>query len=164
MSVGRLNIAGHNDDDMLKYFSDIIDMKKAAYEPVIFYTHPSQKRLQVFQNLFNTINDLNIPSLTFLDYAEWWKKRESVKWNPELEEGKILCNPDNAEQSVFVHLSYNSGKNILTPINASDMTSGKKINPKKINPLPGFHPEYLKQNSLKIFKQELIYNYRKLIH
>jgi hypothetical protein len=164
VSVGRLNIAGHNDKGMLKYYSGIIEIKKNAYEPIIFYTHPSQKRLDVFNNIFKVINELNISSFTFKDYAVWWKKRESVSWNPELKEDKILANTEEKDQSIWIHSSFKNRKNILSPINAQGLFSGKEIAQRKSDLQPGFNINLLKKNSFKILKQELIYNYRKLKH
>jgi hypothetical protein len=164
VSVGRLNIAGHREEDMIKYYADIIEQKKKEYEPIIFYTHPSQKRLKVFENIFNIINDSRIVSLTFNDYATWWEKREKVNWQPEIDGNKILINSNEKDESFWVHTSFKNGKNYLASVTTNNLLSVKEIKPKQLYLFPGFNPDLINKKSLKIFKQEVIYNYRKLKH
>lgn len=162
VSVGRLNISGHNETNMINYFSDIIQLKKKAYEPVFLYTHPSQKRFNVFNKVFEIVNESGINSTLFNDYAVWWKQRNRVRWEPEIKGNNILINTESKDKSVWVHLSYKSGKNYLAPITASDLLSFKEIKEKYLEMIPGFNPGLVTKMSWKIIKQDLIYNYRKL--
>jgi len=159
ISVGRLNIAGHSDSDMIKYYSDIINEKINSYLPVFLYTHPAQKRFEVFDSLFKKINELNISSITFNEYALWWKLREAFWWNPEMEDGRIIYNQEIADKRIWFHKSFKDGRNYL--VNSENL-SETEIGRRRIEFPPGFNPEYINKFSFNLFKQELIYHYRKL--
>ncbi|HSP88331.1 MAG TPA: hypothetical protein VLN45_09370, partial [Ignavibacteriaceae bacterium] len=134
------------------------------FEPIILYTHPFQKRLDVFESIFKIINDEKILCLTFNNYADWWKKRKAVSWDPEIKEDKIVVNSLEKEETISVHITFNNGKNYLSPIIAADVLSVKKINQKKMELPHGFNPDIINKKSLKLYKQDIIYKYRKLKH
>ena len=162
ISVGRLYRAGHSEEDMIDYFCNIIQYKKEAQEPVMFYTHPAQKRLKVFDNIFKRINELKIPVYIFAEYSSWWKKRISTKWEPELIDNKVVINTNSKDDSIWMQSSFPGNKSYLSPLNATDIFSHKKLQTKQRAPLPGFNPEKIYNKTLKLLKQDILFTYKKL--
>src|SRR5690606_12661093 len=117
------------------------------------------KRFEVFDSLFKKINELNISSITFNEYALWWKLREAFWWNPEMEDGRIIYNQEIADKRIWFHKSFKDGRNYL--VNSENL-SETEIGRRRIEFPPGFNPEYINKFSFNLFKQELIYHYRKL--
>ncbi len=67
LSFGRLRWGGHTDEAMLKYFINIIEQKLMLQEPIILYTHPSEERLNILNEIFKKINSFKY------SYFNIWK-------------------------------------------------------------------------------------------
>ncbi len=162
VSTGRLHWAQHNEKDMIDYFYDIIEKKVKSYEPVFLYTHPSQKRLTVYENIFKRINELNIPSYAFNDFALWWAKRKSFEWEPELSENRTNIFSKIKDESIYFHSSYCNGKNYLSKMDRN-LKNEKEIQPVNFNLLSDFKPDLMYRKTIGMRKQDIIFNFRKLL-
>ena len=172
VSVGRLKWGGHSEENMIKYFFSVIEQKLFFNEPVILYTHPFEKRLKVFEKVFERILNYNrensginetvkakIPILTFSEYAEWWKKRLAVNWSTEEINGKIVIKADNPDETVKWRALYPSGdKYILSAVN-NEMV---KIEDEKNESLQPFSPHELRKRTFQMIKYDIIGQLRKL--
>jgi Polysaccharide deacetylase len=159
VSVGRLHWGGHSEENMANYFYNIIEQKLFFDEPIILYTHPFEKRLKVFEKVFERIKELQkIPNLTFLEYAEWWKKRLNVNFSAEEKEGKVFVYAENKDDSVKCRISYPSGEKTLLPL-----SDGSEIKMTKINYEPkSFNPDQLRKRTFRMVKYDIIGKLRKL--
>ena len=172
VSIGRLHWGGHSEENMLKYFSRIIEQKLLFNEPVILYTHPFEKRLKVFEKVFESIinynaeisKDINsgtkkIRILTFSDYAEWWKKRLTVKWSAEVKNNKVFIKGIDADESIKCRAAYPSGENCI--LSAGDDESFN-IEDAGIDFHPLVNPVELRRRTLKMIKHDILGKIRKL--
>ncbi len=169
VSVGRLHWGGHSEENMIKYFHNIIDQKLFFNEPIILYTHPFEKRLNVFEKIFERIININsendqpmtqkIPILTFSEYAEWWKKRLNINWNAQEKDGKVFISSDNADKSVKCRVIYPSGdKTNLSLTNDEE----NKIEEDGIEFHHSFNPNELRKKTFKMIKYDIIGKLRKI--
>lgn len=172
VSVGRLHWGGHSEENMVKYFSGIIDQKLLFNEPIILYTHPFEKRLNVFEKVFESIINYNIeiskvnnsiikkiPILTFSEFTEWWKKRLAVKWSAEVKNGKVFIDSINADESIKCRAIYPSGENCIL---SATKDESLKIEEEKIEFHPLVNPDGLRKRTVKMIKYDILGYIRKL--
>ena len=109
--------------------------------------------MDVFDTIFHTIKEQDIPVVSLGEFAEWWKKRTDFSWNPEIFQGKLHLHPSGSDNSLWVKISLPSGKEILNPVSKqSQLLSGKPVLRKKQ------HISHID------FKQLRQFNWRMLIH
>ncbi|MEA2096481.1 MAG: hypothetical protein U9P73_07305, partial [Candidatus Cloacimonadota bacterium] len=56
ISLGRLNRSHFNEDEMLKYYFELIRKKSENDEPIIIYHHPHHKHFDIFNKIFQYVN------------------------------------------------------------------------------------------------------------
>ncbi len=172
VSVGRLHWGGHSEENMIKYFFSIIENKLFLDEPIIFYTHPFEKRLNVFEKVFERIHFYNrensisndslngkIPILSLSEYAEWWKKRLAVKWSAEEKDGEVFISTNNSDESFKFVATYPSGeKYFLSTIKDKKVKIEKKKD--ELQTVVNLHK--LRKKTLQMIKYDIIGQIRKL--
>jgi hypothetical protein len=161
VSFGRLYWAGHNDSDMLNYFYQVIEMKLSLNEPLILYTHPGEKRFNILDKIFIKINQMNIPSILFSQYAEWWVKRNKIKWEAVLVNSEVKIKTENKDKAFWLSVSKFSGENYITPLleecyDSNVLTFPESNYNREINPVE------LRKYSWRMFKDDILFHYRKL--
>ncbi len=167
VSAGRLHWSGHSEDNMVNYFFSIIEQKLFFNEPVILYTHPFEKRLGVFEKVFERITNLNndeavtkkIPILTFSEYTEWWKKRLAVNWYAEEKNGKVNISASNSDKLIKCRVIYPSGEKYIF---SSTKNEAVKIEEDKVEFNSSFNPNELRRKTLRMIKYDIIGQIRKL--
>ena len=173
VSVGRLHWGGHSEENMVKYFLNIIEQKLFLNEPVILYTHPFEKRLKVFEKVFKQIKEFDpgksanqeISILTFSKYAEWWKKRLSINWNAEVKDGKVFISASNMDESIKCRVNYPSGEKTLLSLNQDEENKIEEDNFEFHNSFPKdpwYNPNELRRKNLQMVKYDIIGILRKL--
>ena len=73
---------------MKRYFEQVLENKIAGFEPVIFYHHPMQPGLEVWDSIFGKVNDLGLTKLTFRDFAAFWEKRTNAHFEAYVYPGR----------------------------------------------------------------------------
>ncbi len=174
VSVGRLHWGGHSEENMIKYFYNIIDQKLFLDEPIILYTHPFEKRLSVFEKVFekikNTGNETNeskihsILILSFSEYAEWWKKRLNINWSAEERNGKVIISADNEDLSIKCRVIYpDREKEIISLDNNVQFTVKDEDDYKEqLEFHNSFNPDKLRKKTFQMVKYDIIGILRKL--
>ncbi|MDP1678179.1 MAG: hypothetical protein Q8L88_15085 [Bacteroidota bacterium] len=74
--IGSMLRAHMSNDEMIAYYKRIIDTNFALKEPICLYHHPTHRHNEVFEEIFNYIQKKNIVTLSYSEYAAWWKKRD----------------------------------------------------------------------------------------
>lgn len=158
ISVGRLHWGGHTEENMIKYYFEVIDNKLFVNEPIFLYTHPFEKRLNVFKEVFKKIKEINIPLLTLSEYAEWWRKRITLTWNAKMQNDKIIIN-SNADQSMRCRVIYPSKKNVFLSFNSDkeDIFENNKNFSKYT-----FYPVELRKKTLRMIRHDVLGKLRKM--
>ncbi len=160
LSFGRLKWSGHNDDGMLCYFLNIIEQKLSLQEPIILYTHPGEKRLNILDKIFKKINSLNIPILTFSDFYDWWIKRASLKWEAELIDGEIKIKTESNENIFWLRTFYPNKEIYLAPLNGNDLKV-MKIENANSKVEYKISPNEMRKTSLRMIRHDMLFKYRK---
>ena len=70
ISLGRLRRSHFSDDEMLKYYLNLINEKMSQNEPVIFYHHPHQRRFEILDEIFRQVNKLMLSKASFDSYSK----------------------------------------------------------------------------------------------
>ncbi len=173
VSMGRLHWGGHSEENMIKYFFNIIDQKLFFDEPIILYTHPFEKRLNVFGKVFEYIRNINsqddvndfrsIPFLTFSEYALWWKKRLNIHWSAEEKNGKVFISADNGSDSIKWRAIYPDGRKDILSLNEDKHKIDEEDNPfRQIEIHNSYNPIKLRKKTFQMFKYDIIGVLRKL--
>lgn len=116
--VGSMSRAGYTDKEMKNYFHRIIDKKILEREPICFYHHPTHHRWEVIEDVFHYLQAKNIRSLSYSQYAGWWRKRNAYK--PRLEyDAKtrtIHTAPVDDNSTVHCRIVFPRGEESMTPL------------------------------------------------
>ncbi len=116
ISIGRLRRAHFTDEEMWQYYKNVIVQKIKLCEPIIFYHHPSHKKFDIFDKIFQFINEHSIKKIDFAGLYNWWEKRNKVKFNAILENGKIIIESNNFSTDFWLRISSAKFGNSITQI------------------------------------------------
>ena len=129
--------------------------------PIFIYDHPKQFDEKILKWLFKKINELNLPSLTLMDFSKWWKERLKIKWNANILNDKIIIDYQNWNDSVFLKISKLNMKSIIS--NKSDLTDIKNLKWKIKNAnLISTNYEQLNKINRKIIMNNILQFYWKI--
>jgi hypothetical protein len=103
--IGSLRRQGFTRIEMTEYFINEIEKKLKMREPIVLYHHPTHENLDVVENVFRKIKDLNVPTMKMYEYADWWKKRATVQYGESVLEDVYaqIINPDGKEKIIFIN-------------------------------------------------------------
>ncbi len=119
--VGTMLRARMTSDDMIKYFTNVIDRNLLLHEPICLYHHPTHKHNEVFDEIFRYINSKNILKSSYSSYAEWWKRRSNVDFNVEWNDGTFSCE-SSAASDTWLRISLKNHKEtIIAPTKKIDL-------------------------------------------
>jgi len=104
ISLGRLRRSHFSDDEMLKYYLNLINEKLQRNEPIIFYHHPHQKRFEIFNEIFKEINKHKIWKPNFSEFSNWWKKRNKVQPDFTLKDDKLISNLKIHDDKIYLKI------------------------------------------------------------
>lgn len=113
--IGSLLRAGFNAGEMTGYFKRIIDKKILRSEPICFYHHPTHNHTEVFKEVFEYIHSRKIPSVSYADYAGWWKRRAQQRCVYSID-GSILRTKGADDDRVWVRVSRPDAAATVIPV------------------------------------------------
>ncbi len=162
ISTGRLYWGGHSEENMVKYFEDIINSKLALLEPIIFYTHPGEKRFHIFDSIFKKINTLGINNYSLKEYAEWWGKRSEIIYSAYLENQKINIISSNEDASVWIKAVYPNNEVFISSLSDDINLNKKKIEKPDLNVNSRDDYNQLRKTTRRMKWHDILHAYRKL--
>ena len=105
ISVGRLRWAKFSASEMIAYYCAIADELYARNLPIIFYHHPGQNRLSVWEVVFQHIAQKKALHYgTFDEFNKWWKLRYSKSWEIEFQNGIVKTKIDDPKRDISIAL------------------------------------------------------------
>lgn len=107
--TGSLSRKRYTVDSMIDYFSEVMQNAHSQFLPIMLYHHPLQPSLKVIEYIFKKIHELEYENMTYSEFADFWKKRESTTFNIELL-GDELIIPKSAENSTILEINYSANK------------------------------------------------------
>lgn len=114
--IGNLRRLKVKSDDMMAYFRFVIEKKISHDEPVALYHHPTHEEWEVVDDLLSCVTGKRLPSWTFLEYADWWKRRLEIAFDIYLQANELRLTSDQSTD-IRVRLTDNTGKWALLELN-----------------------------------------------
>lgn len=125
--TGSLSRKLADETDMKSYFMDVLDRKVNRFENVLFYHHPLQPGTDIWNMIFEKVNQMELTKLTFLEFSTYWKARQNttIETYYSSEKKEIHCSSSNPEQLISVSMSSDSfylipASKIDAPLNFAD--------------------------------------------
>ena len=151
ISPGRLRRSHFSPKEMLNYYLRLIEEKLHLYEPTIIYHHPHHEYLDIFDQVFQSVNKSKVKKLTMHEYAKWWKMRTNTQPDLHFEDNWLRSNIEREDISLRITLEEGS---IIAKFNKKiDLANLKFIKRKKV--------EY--QSDIKRLRKwcwrDVLYNY-----
>ncbi len=155
--TGSLSRKRFSTGEMKTYFEEVIQAKVGIHEPVILYHHPLQPGLEVVEYIFDKAVELGLQNLTFLEFSEFWKKRNTLNFEAFLNEGKVEIQTVTTEDFLFKVSTTHSDFDL---INSSQTSFSISENPafKYQSPSLPSHDEIeaLHSNKLSLLKTSIL--------
>lgn len=162
VSVGRLHWGGHAEEEMIRYFEDVINYKLAMSEPIIFYTHPGEKRFHIFDSVFEKINSLGIPNYTLKEFAEWWKERCKLDYSASFENGKLNVAPQQENNSIWIKAVYPDKSIYIIKMSGDINLIRKKIEVQELKNISADEYSQLRKTTPRMKRHDILHTYRKM--
>lgn len=154
--TGSMSRKRYSIDNIQRYFLHIYNQKLAEFKPIIFYHHPLQIGLQVFDKIFEKVNSDKLTNLTFEEYARFWTQRNASEFKAYIQEDKIEIVSNSS--SLLLYISEEPDSFNLIP--SKNEIIGKGINTtfKYETPsLPSLHElQKLHHNRINLMKTSFI--------
>lgn len=83
--LGSFIRAKGTDDDIRRYFSNVVDRGAARQEPVFLYGHPGHERFDLIADEVEHACSRGLAPMTMGAYAAWWKRRVGVRFEGRLD-------------------------------------------------------------------------------
>ena len=155
VSVGSLRRARHTRESILNYYLKIIEVKCGLYQPIIFYHHPLHGYFDVFDSIFQHVQQNSIPVVSLGEYSDWWRKRNDITWNAEYSNGKIYLHSSNIDPSFWISATLPNNKQILHPVTeTSQLLENGNILEKK-EPLYHYDVRKLRKKNLRMLVHDI---------
>lgn len=154
VSVGRLHWARHSESQMIDYYQDVLAQKIAAQEPVFFYHHPGQQRLNVLEHIFKTVNEKRMAKLSFGEYADWWKQRKNLNWQASYTNG-LKLETETPSTKHWICAVYPDQKTYIHPLKNTENAESEKI----AVPTAQYPKPFNAKQLMKYTKQMLLHDF-----
>ena len=126
--TGNLSRIHGTEEDMKDYFLQVLEAKLARFEPVVFYHHPLQKGMNIWEEVFMKINDLNLTKLSFLEYAAFWKKRLETQIEAVFDPNTRSLTFSKNNSDLFIQVSSDHASfELVKPGSESDLRNTHKF-------------------------------------
>ena len=145
IGIGSLRRQGYSDDQMMRYFDFVTDMKFSLREPLIFYHHPKDGHEKVLEHLFEAARLPRIAPMYLGEYATWWKRRLRVKPQVEIAGSMLRISANKGPDSSWLRISKPDGTECYTSIRDDVNTENLSW---ELRPLPfALPPNYTRSRS-----------------
>ena len=156
--TGSLNRKKATIDDMMRYFLGVLDQKVSDFENTVFYHHPLQPGLELWNSVFERVNELGLTKLSFLEYAHFWKSRTEATFEAwfDAKKKELRCNSSNNE--LFVKISFEQDAFYLLQAKETNapLKNEDKIHSTPPPTLSAGELDELKSNPLQLLKTSLL--------
>lgn len=103
--TGSLNRKHTSLDEMKEYFLKILKNKVARFEPTVFYHHPLQPGTELWNDVFAKVNELELCTLSFSEYAGFWKSRNETSFEAYLDTESASISLSGELNDLFIQVS-----------------------------------------------------------
>lgn len=122
--IGTMRRERMSHEEMVRYFTAVVDRKLALREPVCLYHHPGHRSNDVFEEVFQYIRDKNSVMMPYKEYAAWWNRRDVCTVHTEYAHEHLQIRSSSAADDTFLRISIAGGKEAFTaPVSTVDIRS-----------------------------------------
>jgi len=154
-SLGRKNASV---DEMKEYFTITLEQNIAQLKNVIFYHHPLQPGLEIWDIIFKKVNDAGFTKLTFSEIADFWQKRQNAHIEAffDMDSSTLQCESNTPD--LFLNISTKPSEfHILEASKAnSPLNSFDSIKTPPIKYLSSNTIKELNGNKFKLLKTSIM--------
>ncbi|HVO73322.1 MAG TPA: hypothetical protein VMT35_04820, partial [Ignavibacteriaceae bacterium] len=136
-------------------------IKLALFQPIIFYTHPGEKRFHIFDSVFKKINSLGISSYSLKEYAEWWRKRSRITFSASVDDRKINIKCSIENESVWFKITYPNEEVFLSNLPGDINLNKKMIRNRDIKINFAENYSELRKTTARMIWHDILHRYRK---
>ena len=79
--TGSLNRRKASVNEMKEYFLNLLQYGVSSFQNILFYHHPLQPGTEIWKDVFEKVNQLELKKLTFHEYASFWEKRTKTSYS-----------------------------------------------------------------------------------
>ena len=119
VSIGSLRRQGFSEREMTEYFAQVIDRKIRMRDPVLLYHHPNNGHDRVLREIMANIRNASLPVMRLIDFARWWKKRETSMPEPELRDTTIVMHGSSSGSEAWLHITRADAVECFVPSSPS---------------------------------------------
>lgn len=106
--TGSLSRKRYSNANIQRYFMDTYQRKEKLFKPILFYHHPLQIALNIFDEIFAQVNSDKLTKLTFGEYAEFWNRRHKLEFTAFVENDQIDIESNDPSLLLYISSSSNS--------------------------------------------------------
>lgn len=154
--TGSLNRKQYSFSEMEQYFISVYKRKKNLFKPILFYHHPLQSGLEVFNEIFTRVNSDGLTQITLKEYAEFWCRRHQLNFEAYVDDEQISVSSN--DDSLLLYISNRTESFDLisskTQVIPNNLTSTFKYDTPSLPSENQFRR--LKGNPLKLIKTSIV--------
>lgn len=102
--LGSFIRARASDDDVRRYFSDVVDRGGARREPVFLYGHPGHGRFDLLADEIEHALALGLTPMTMGAFASWWRRRSGVVFEATIDATTLAVRWKGGSEDVGLEL------------------------------------------------------------
>ena len=106
--TGSLNRKCASIKDMENYFREILNHKTECIQNVLFYHHPMQVGLEIWNSIFDEVNKLGLTKLTFSEISNFWVSRLNSRIEIHFDEESSTLTCESGNSNLLLNISVNS--------------------------------------------------------
>ena len=107
ISLGRLRRSHFTQEEMFKYYINIIKEKKLTGEPVIIYHHPHHQHFEIFEEIFRFVNSNDFTTMNMNEFSIWWSERDKLEPEFIYSDNELVAKYNS--EKVFIRISTKNG-------------------------------------------------------
>lgn len=160
--IGSLKTAKMSRAEMKEYFRKQFKLKLRQNSPVVFYDHPNHEHISLMVELLQEFRESGIVNVTMGEYAQWWKKREPVSFETDLDDqsSTISIQSENAHDDTHFAVWLDENSRLLCK--SDEKISLKRIrNDNSEKTVVGYNVSELRKSrrfNLRRLKHEFLVN------
>lgn len=104
--TGSLSRKRYDEAAMAAYFAQVMQRKLGRFEPVMFYHHPLQPGLQLWDHMFKMVNAQELTKCTFLEFSEFWNTRAETNFQAFHDGDALLIKSESTTQYFQISNSH----------------------------------------------------------
>ena len=162
ISLGILKNARHNKDDIINYYTNVIQDRIDHNLPVFIYDHPSIGNVNSINWLLQYIHEIDIPIYSLGDYANWWKKRLNIKWTPIFNQVQIDIQWQKLPCPTYLLIKKSPQESSIIKTSPTINLNGIKWEKKKFVDKPTVKMSVRLKTNRKMIINNILYLYRRL--